>query len=84
MVGVEVDALASVTSGYFVAKGGTPVGNLVFLGRWSTGELTVREPEEIAAVSWYPADEVTTDKPLPQWTRGYLVATEERRQNLDW
>jgi 8-oxo-dGTP diphosphatase len=83
-VGVEVDALAYVTSGYFVDDGGTPVINLVFLGRWSTGVPRVREPEEIAAVSWYDATEVTNDETLTPWTRGYLVAAEERREELGW
>lgn len=83
-VGVEVSAVAFVTSGYFVDDGGTPVINLVFLGRWSAGEPTVREPEEIAAVSWYPADEVPDDETLPPWTREYLVAAEQRRQALGW
>lgn len=83
-VGVEVDALAYVTSGYFVDDGGTPVVNLVFLGRWSAGEPTVREPEEIAAVTWHPAEEVVSNEGLPPWTRTYLLAADERRRALDW
>lgn len=83
-VGVEVGSLAYVTSGYFVDDGGTPVINLVFLAQWAAGEPTVREPEEIAAVSWYPAEAVTADETLPPWTREYLLAAEQRRQALGW
>jgi 8-oxo-dGTP diphosphatase len=83
-VGVEVGALAYVTSGYFVDDGGTPVINLVFLGRWVAGDPRPRDPDEVAAIKWIPGDEAARLKSLPPWTRRYIRAAEDRRQALGW
>jgi 8-oxo-dGTP diphosphatase len=83
-VGVSVDGLAYVTSGYFVDDGGKPVINVVFLGRWQSGEPSVREPDEIADVGWVSADSLSEALDLPAYTEAYLRAAEARRQSLGW
>lgn len=83
-VGVSVDGLAYVTSGYFVDDGGKPVINVVFLGQWQSGEPRVREPEEVVDVAWLSADSVLDDENLPAYTESYLCAAERRRQSLGW
>lgn len=83
-VGVSVDELTYVTSGYFVDEGGKPVINVVFLGRWESGEPRVREPDEVADVSWVAAESILADDELPAYTESYLRAAEDQRQSLGW
>lgn len=83
-VGVSVDGLAYVTSGFFVDDGGKPVINVVFLGQWESGQPRVREPDEIADVGWVAADSALKNGTLPEYTESYLRAAEKRRQALGW
>lgn len=83
-VGVSVDRLAYVTSGYFLDDSEKPVINVVFLVRWQAGEPKVREPDELADVAWVSAEKIFDGAELPSYTESYLRIAEQRRQSLDW
>lgn len=83
-VGVSVNRLAYVTSGYFRDDSGKPVINVVFLAQWQAGEPSVREPEELAEVVWVSAESIFDGGGLPSYTESYLRTAEQRRQSLGW
>lgn len=83
-VGVDVGAVAYVTSSRFVDDTGVPVVNTVFLACHADGEPRVREREEVASVDWVGPDAVQADESVPAFTKAYVAAAERRRQDLGW
>lgn len=83
-VGVAVTDLRYVESVAFVTDAGDPVVDVVFLCRHEAGTPTVRDDEEVAAVTWMTPEAVLADDDVPPWTARSVEAAEERRQALGW
>lgn len=83
-VGVEVGELAYVTSTTFETDAATPCVNVVFLGRHAAGEATVEEPDEVARTRWLAPAAVEGHAEVPPYTREYVAAADERRNELGW
>jgi len=73
--GVEVRGVSYVTSGTFVSNTGDEVFNVVTRGEYADGKAHPREPDEVAAVDWLTADELTARDP-PGFLLGYVDAVE--------
>lgn len=83
-IGVEVSDMIYVHSSAFIAHGDEAVVDVIFLCRWSAGEPTIREPEEVAAIRWLTANEILTNPDTPDWTRSSVRRAEKMRNMLGW
>src|SRR4051794_6950651 len=68
-VGIEVSDMIYVHSTAFIADDQIPVVDVVFLCRWSDGEATIRDTDEVAEIRWLNANEILTNPDTPDWTR---------------
>jgi len=82
-VGVEVSDMIYVHSTAFVAED-EPVVDVVFICRWSGGEATIRDSNEVAEIRWLNANEVLTNPDTPDWTRNSIRRAEKMRNMLGW
>ena len=58
-VGLELGPeLVYLTSAGFTVPAGTQVANIVFLAPYPGGTPFISQPEEIAAISWHPFEEL--------------------------
>ena len=84
-VEVEVhDDMVYLESKAFVATGGEPVVDVVFLCRYRRGEPTVGDSGEVAAVRWMTAQEILAHPEIPPWTRQSIELAEQRRIASGW
>lgn len=83
-VGVEVSDMIYIHSTAFVADDQEAVVDAVFLCRWSSGEATSRNPEEVADIRWLTANEILTNPDTPDWTRNSVRRAEKMRNMLGW
>jgi 8-oxo-dGTP pyrophosphatase MutT (NUDIX family) len=83
-VGVEISDMIYVHSTAFIASGDEAVVDVVFLCRWSDGEPTIREPDEVAEIRWLTANEILTNPDTPDWTRNSVRRAEKMRNMLGW
>ncbi len=83
-VGVEVSDMIYVHSTAFVDSLNMPVVDIVFLCRWSTGEPTIHDIEEVADIRWLMANEILTNPDTPDWTRNSVRRAEKMRNLLGW
>ena len=84
-VGIEVhDDMAYLESKAFVAADGEPVVDVVFLCRYRSGEPTVGDPGEVAAVRWMTAEEILAYPKTPPWTRQSIELAERKRIAKGW
>ena len=79
-VGVEVDAeMEYVQSTLFVASGGEPVIDIVFLCRYAGGAPAIADPGEVAGIQWLTASRIFADPKTPPWIRRSVELVEQRR-----
>jgi 8-oxo-dGTP diphosphatase len=83
-VGVEVSDMIYVQSSAFVDSLNMPVVDVVFLCRWSIGEPTINNPDEVADIRWLTANEILTNPDTPDWTRNSIRRAEKMRNMLGW
>jgi 8-oxo-dGTP diphosphatase len=83
-VGVEVTDMIYVQSTTFTDNEDTPVVDVVFLCRWSSGEATVCDVNEVAEIRWLTANEILTNPDTPDWTRNSVRRAEKMRNMLGW
>ena len=83
-IGVEVSDMIYVHSTAFVTGDNEAVVDMVFLCRWSDGEPTIRDPEEVADIRWLTANEILTNPDTPDWTRNSVRRAEKMRNMLGW
>ena len=84
-VGIEVhDDMAYLESKAFVAADGEPVVDVAFMCRYRSGEPTVGDPGEVAAVRWMPAEEILAHPKTPPWTRRSIELAERKRIAKGW
>ncbi len=83
-VGVEVSDMIYVHSTAFVDSLNMPVVDIVFLCRWSMGEPTIHDIEEVADIRWLMANEILTNPDTPDWTRNSVRRAEKMRNLLGW
>jgi 2-amino-4-hydroxy-6-hydroxymethyldihydropteridine diphosphokinase len=82
-VGLEVAELQYVCSKLFGSLD-EPVVNLVFLCRYTQGEVVIGDPGEVASVTWLSASEIRQHPACPPWLPDYLQAVESKRAALGW
>ena len=83
-VGVEISDLIYVHSTAFTTSDGEAVVDVVFLCRWSAGQPTIYDPDEVADIRWLNANEILTNPDTPDWTRNSVRRAEKMRNLLGW
>lgn len=83
-IGIEVSDMIYVHSNAFTVHDDEPVVDVVFLCRWSDGEPTICEPDEVAEIRWMTANEILTNPDTPDWTRNSVRRAEKMRHLLGW
>ena len=83
-VGIEVSDMIYVHSTAFIGSENQSVVDVVFLCRWSEGEPTIRDPQEVAEIRWLTANEILTNPDTPDWTRNSVRRAEKMRNLLGW
>lgn len=82
-IGVTISDIIYVHSTAFVAEG-DPVVDVVFLCKWSDGEPTIVDVNEVADIRWLSANEILTNPDTPDWTRNSIRRAEKMRNMLGW
>lgn len=82
-VGVQVDhAMVYLESKSFVGPDdGNPVIDVVCLCRYTGGEPTITDPDEVAEIRWMTAAEILGDPHIPPWTKHSITLAEKRRNH---
>jgi len=83
-VGIEISDIIYVHSTAFVTSANESVVDVVFLCRWSMGEPTISDPDEVADIRWMTANEILTNPDTPDWTRNSVRRAEKMRNLLSW
>lgn len=82
-VGVEVGELYYATSNFFQTDTSLTVLNIVFLCPYVSGEARAVDPKEVAWIQWMTAEDALEHEAVQPWTRNYLHACEQVRQQLN-
>ncbi len=66
--GISISAeIEYVRSSVFNLPDGTPVLDVLFLGKYETGEPRIADPGEIEEINWMTADEILAHERTPTW-----------------
>ncbi|TWT00139.1 NUDIX domain-containing protein [Planomicrobium sp. CPCC 101079] len=68
-VGVTVSNLMYVNSSSFVTESGVSVVDIVFLCSYQGGKPFVKDPDEVASVSWMSTQEILTHAEIPSYLK---------------
>ena len=82
--GVRVGEVVYVESKSFTIADGTGVIDIVFLGRYLSGEAVAGDPDEVGSLAWLTFDEVKTHPKCPPWTLDSIIRAETLRRELGW
>jgi NADH pyrophosphatase NudC (nudix superfamily) len=82
-VGLVIGETVYVHSTHFTAAGQNVI-DVVFLGRYESGEPLITDPGEVAEIRWLTAAEVLDHPAAPPWTKGSIERVEQVRNRLNW
>lgn len=75
--------LMYVRSSSFSANGKHAV-NIVFMGKWDSGEPYVKSHGEVSECIWLSAKDVAADESIPEWERLSVKKAEKLRLRVGW
>ena len=71
--------LEYVRSASFSMNDGTPVVDVLFLGKYAKGEPLITDPGEVADIRWMTADEILADDETRPWLKDAINLLVARR-----